>query len=110
MTDQAHARHGDPDTSHAAAKSIKDLSANQRAVLAVFRLQHEPITDDQLIDSYRMHYKALLLPQQSESGIRSRRAELNKAGLLVERDKVRLKSGNLGRSWETKRHAGRDIY
>jgi hypothetical protein len=79
MPEIAHARNTDPQTSHAAAVSVDDLTEKQSCVLAVFNLAShtagaDGLTDEELIEMY--YNPALLNVQQSESGIRTRRSEL----------------------------------
>lgn len=97
----ARARSTDPSTSHAAATSVGggDLSENQQAVMTVLRMRNFPMLDEQLVASYKTYQKPMKLPKQSESGIRSRRAELSKRGLLVEGEKRRMSTGRQGRTW-----------
>lgn len=73
-----HARTTDPQTSHEAAESVKNLTETQEYILkALVR----PRTDVDLLDAYR---NLKFAPIASESGIRSRRAELVAAGLIVD--------------------------
>ena len=75
----AHARRDDPQTSHAAAASVSGLTEKQQAVLDVFKHSSEShFSDEQMIALYQ---SAGLTPQ-SESGLRSRRSELVRKGLL----------------------------
>jgi hypothetical protein len=100
---KARARHTDPDTSHAAAKSVGPLTANQTAVMQVLRLLGRPVTDEDLVSEYQKRYKGLKLPQQSESGIRSRRNELDKRhGKLEQGDKQKISTGRMARTWSPK--------
>jgi len=77
----ARARSTDPDTSHEAAEraSLK-LNRNREAVMAVLR-DHGPLTDPALISAYQRLAGVGHVPDQSESGIRSRRADLVRMGL-----------------------------
>lgn len=77
-------RKGDPQTSRtAAARASENMTAKQLAVLTLFHL-HGEMNDEELVDRYKLRRKELgdgvsadaLIPQQSDSGIRSRRAEL----------------------------------
>jgi hypothetical protein len=97
----AHARSSDPETSHVAAAGVK-VSENQTAVLFLLRILGDPVLDEELIVAYAKRQKALKLPEQSESGIRSRRAELAKGGYLVEGEKKRMTTGGVGRTWMLK--------
>jgi hypothetical protein len=103
MTNRAHARRTDPSTSHAAAASVgSDLTDNQRAVMTVLRVMGRPVLDEELVREYLHRYKALHLPRQSESGLRSRRSELTAKAKLVEGEKKRMSTGRLGRTWSVR--------
>lgn len=92
----ARARATDPHTSHEAADSVKDVTATQDYVLKALR---RPRNDTQLIEAYRAFKKA---PFASESGIRSRRAELVKRGLIEDTgNRVRLPSGRNSIVWKS---------
>lgn len=73
--EKAFARRTDPPTSHAAAESVKHIRESQEAVLYVLR-RFGPFTDPELIAKYQEVWSERALPQQSESGIRTRRHEL----------------------------------
>ena len=79
------ARLGDPETSHAAGNSIDadTLRTSQAAVLLVLALDG-PTTDVGLIDAYLALVESGALPQQSPSGIRTRRKELVRAGYVID--------------------------
>jgi hypothetical protein len=98
---RARARNTDPATSHAAAASVGELTPNQRAVKAVLRLIGESLDED-LVREYQRRFKALQLPRQSDSGVRSRRSELSRHGDLTEGAKKRMTTGRLGRTWVVK--------
>lgn len=98
----AATREGDPETSRIAAASIGNLSENQRAVMLVLRVLAQPVLDERLIKEYQRMKKALRLPDQSESGLRSRRAELGKGGLLVQGEDKKMSTGGVGRTWTIK--------
>lgn len=77
----------------------------------MFKIFGPPMLDEELIAGYKLYRKAFALPQQSESGIRSRRAELAEAGKLVEDRRKKMSTGRMGRTWrlpenETARHEG----
>jgi len=85
MSDQldlfgALARATDPETSHQAAASV-NLTRGQRAVLAEFRI-YRTLTDEQLIKSLAIRATSCRDAMLSDSGARSRRAELVAAGLV----------------------------
>ena len=73
-----------------------ELRERQRAVLTVMRL-FGPCTDEELFLTYRNS----ALPRQSASGLRSRRAELVKLGIVEKTgEKRRMKStGNRANVW-----------
>ncbi len=72
------ARRTDPQTSHDAAASVDNVTITQSYVLQALR---KPRTDPELIEAYRNIRKA---PPASESGIRTRRAELVDKGFVVD--------------------------
>jgi len=105
MTDLvAHARTTDPITSHQAAASIKKdkVRLSQEAVLRVFK-QFGAMTDQELLKKYAfcIDYCGWLIPQQSESGIRTRRSELVTKGLVVDSgEKSMLPTGRKAIIWK----------
>jgi len=101
----AHARSDDPETSHAAAASVKNLTTNQAAIKTILRSTgRRQLRDDEIVELYQLRYRELNLPRQSESGIRSRRAELARRGDLVEGEKSRMPTGRMARTWTLKEH------
>jgi len=89
------ARTMDPETSHEAAESVRNVTTTQEYVLRALR---RPRTDPELLEAYRQFKRA---PRASESGIRSRRAELVRAGLVRDsKRRVRLESGRRAIVWE----------
>ena len=96
------ARFTDPQTSHEAAASVKNITATQAAILKL--LAAAPMSDEDLIWHYTqqisMGADARDFPRASESGIRSRRAELVKTGLVKDSgDRRRLGSGRNAIVW-----------
>lgn len=88
---RAHARNSDPSTSHvAAAHASRDMTANQAAVLEAFK-RCEAMTDVELVEFYG---QASDLPQQSESGLRTRRSELVIAGYVEDSGSKKVVSGH----------------
>jgi len=76
----AYARHTDPATSHEAAASVADdLTKVKKTILALLQA---PSTDEQLLAMYDVIAEHKLAPKQSPSGIRTRRNELYRAGLV----------------------------
>jgi hypothetical protein len=87
-----YARTADPYTSHEAAKSVNNVTQTQQAIL---QLLEKPMTDEQLVNAYQ----AGSYPAASESGIRSRRAELARKGLLVIVTTSLTANGRKARVW-----------
>lgn len=67
---KARARTGDPDTSHEAARSVRNIHASHRTILDLFR-KYGPMSDEALL--YAVADEGLTM---SPSGVRSRRSEL----------------------------------
>lgn len=89
------ARRTDPKTSHDAAESVQDVTATQDYVLRALR---KPRTDVELLEAYRNFKRA---PRASESGLRTRRSELVRQGLVRDSGRrVVLESGRAAIVWE----------
>lgn len=100
---KAKARKSDPVTSHEAAGSITavKLRESQHAVLRVLGKLRAGATDETIAEKY---YEMVAFdhgyPYQSPSGLRTRRAELVKAGLVEDAGKrKRLASGRNAIVW-----------
>lgn len=90
----ARARKTDPITSQMAAESVRNVTKTQQFVL---RVLSRPRTDVELVEAYNNMKTA---PRASESGIRSRRAELVRRNMIVDTGKrVRLDSGRYAIVW-----------
>jgi hypothetical protein len=74
----ARARTDDPETSHAAAASVKTTQNREAVYEALCKLGQ--CTDWLLVTVYQQQYEVEGWPKQSASGIRTRRAELVKLG------------------------------
>jgi hypothetical protein len=85
----APTRRTDPQTSRDAAATV-NITKGQQAVLAEFRL-YRTLTDEQLIEALRIRATSCPEARLSDSGARSRRAELVTKGLLID-------SGHRGRT------------
>ena len=91
------ARNTDPVTSHEAAASIRNISATQLGILDAL---NRPRPDVDIVEVYQ---KLKRNPRASESGIRSRRAELVAMGLVVDTgSRVKLPSGRRAIVWAKK--------
>ena len=100
---RAYARHTDPAESHAAAASVSDITGKQSAVLALIR-EFGPMTDYDMVRIYQQLYQRRGWPEQSDSGLRTRRNELFRRGYLA-RDAAKglLPSGRQAARWRTLR-------
>jgi hypothetical protein len=90
-----HARLTDPETSHEAAESVSNITPLKHEILQ--RLM-TPMTDADLIEVIRTSSRMLV----TESGVRSRRAELVQAGLVKDTGaRVKLATGRNAIVWTT---------
>ena len=93
LFDTPHARNTDPQTSHDAAASVKRIRENQQLILACIK-RLGPVTDEQLVK------KLSFYTPMSPSGIRTRRNELVKQGLVRDSGhREKLASGRLAILW-----------
>ena len=91
------ARKSDPKTSHDAADSVNNITATKKHILKVLRT---PKCDEQLVVMFRAN-GPVDLRMTSESGIRSRRAELVREGRVVDTGKrIKLASGRHAIVWK----------
>jgi hypothetical protein len=96
---KAHARASDPETSHAAAKSVRRIRRSQAAVLSCLKLLG-PRPDTLLLSGYEAHRDEHQWPKQSPSGIRTRRKELVAQGFVADSGvRRRLDSGRMAIVW-----------
>jgi hypothetical protein len=94
-----HARKTDPTTSHEAAASVGNITKTQEAILKI--LEVVPSYDLMLVHHYNKQVLLGNVPMASESGIRSRRAELVERGLVQDSgERVRLASGRHAIVWK----------
>ena len=87
------ARITDPQTSHEAAQSLKAerLSETKRAILRI--LKYKDLTDDQIYQMFNQGVEHGYWNPASVSGVRSRRAELVKDGLLIRKGQSKTRFG-----------------
>lgn len=89
------ARKRDPETSAEAADSVLRLNDKRKAVLSVIR-RHGPVSDEDIATLYPDH-----APEQSPSGLRTRRSELVKMGLVRwSGAHTTMDTGRRARLWE----------
>ena len=87
----AHARNTDPAESHAAARSVRNITAVHRAILNLLRT---PRTDEELYVKLRF-----IGVNVSPSGARSRRAELVAQGKVAKVGQGRTEAGRKCAVW-----------
>jgi len=93
------ARSTDPITSHEAADSVDEFKATETQQ-AILKLLKRPMVDQDLVFEYQVTFLNGLAPRASESGIRSRRAELVDRKLVVPVGYKKLESGRRAIVWE----------
>lgn len=93
------ARITDPETSHEAAKSLKaeNLSETKRAIVKI--LTYKNLTDDQIYQLFVQGADQGYWKPASISGVRSRRAELVKEGLLERKSQSKTPFGRACIVW-----------
>jgi len=90
---QAHARNADPVTSHQAAESVTNMRTLHSLILGVL-VSAGPLTDEGIAENFSY---AMFSP----SGLRSRRAELVRMGLVRDSGERKLtRSGRKTIVWE----------
>lgn len=96
----AKARKTDPKTSHAAADSVRNITATHERILDILR-EYGPMNDEQIADICEYQVQKADMPHVSESGLRSRRSELVARGLVVDSgDRVKMRSGRNSIVWK----------
>jgi len=95
----AHARMTDPSTSHLAAASVKNETLTKRVILNI--LNDQGMTDEELVQMYNfMSSRIDTIPRASDSGIRSRRAELTRDFKVFAVGYKKTKSGRKAIVWQ----------
>jgi hypothetical protein len=95
-----HARNTDPTTSHEAAASVTRVTDKRTACLDAIR-ELQPCTDEELAVYYARGVAAGRWPKQSQSGLRTRRSELTREGVLRDSGMCALTdSGRRSILWE----------
>lgn len=95
----AGARITDPETSHDAAKSLRaeDLSETKQAILKI--LKYKDLNDDQIYQLFFQGAELGYWKHASVSGVRSRRAELVRDGLVSRKGKSETRFGRTCLIW-----------
>lgn len=91
------ARFKDRLTSHEAAASVDNITKTQQAILVLLR---KPLTDEQLVQAYFVRSSLGKAPRASVSGIRSRRSELARLGLVKEVGFAKTESNRTATVWK----------
>ena len=100
LTLQPRARSTDPQTSADAARSVTRLRPKQEAVLKVLKA-YGWLTLEQLVQNYGRIHREVGLPQQSDSGIRTRCSELVAMGLVRDTgERRKMSTGRMAIVWE----------
>ena len=93
-------RKGDPETSLAAAASVTRITEKQQEVLRLLKM-FGPLNDEQISEEHSVEVACGYMASQSESGLRTRRSELVRRGLVRwSGEHQKLKSGRMARVWE----------
>lgn len=88
------ARATDPQTSHEAARSVRNQTETHRRILSLFKLNAlDGLTDEELAGQWQGWVDSRGWPPVSESGLRTRRHELVILGLLQDSGDKRLTRG-----------------
>jgi len=88
----------DPSTSHLAAASVKNETLTQRVILDFLFV---PMTDEELVHYYKQAQARIdTIPRASDSGIRSRRAELTRDFKVFAVGYKKTKSGRKAIVWQ----------
>ena len=95
------ARTTDPVTSHEAGEQVKNLTETKKAILKI--LKKKDYTDSQLFMLYHGLAVNGKAPYASESGVRSRRAELVKDNLVEAKGFDKTQFGRRTIVWGLKR-------
>jgi len=96
----AKARNTDPSTSYEAAKSVTAISETQTRILFLLK-EYGPQNDEQLATSYDYHATKGGWSLVSDSGLRSRRAELVGLGLVKDSgERIKMRSGRNSIVWK----------
>jgi hypothetical protein len=116
LPDSARARSGDPKVSHVAADSIGNMKERHRAVLQVARTFADSFTYDELVHRYNQRrvndaarhrlgdpHFIMDLPQMEPQSIRSRCAELRRAGWIEQAGRALSDAGSSCNTWRVTR-------
>lgn len=102
---EAHARRDDPETSHEAARSVRNIRESQMAIADLMRHVGRPISDTEIGAIYGA-WRAEggdAMPAQSPSGLRTRRSELVELGVVEDSgQRERLPSKRWAILWQIK--------
>jgi hypothetical protein len=92
------ARMSDPQTSHDAAESVENITPTKQTILTIL---NTPKTDEELVRIFQAWASHGSAPKASESGIRSRRADLVKSGRVIDTGERReISTGRKAIVWQ----------
>jgi hypothetical protein len=95
-----NAKATDPQTSHDAARSVKNLTETQKHILWIYDV-YGSMVDDKLVYHYQKLTYQGIAPRASLSGIKTRRHELVTAGKVQDSgSREKLESGRKAIVWE----------
>lgn len=92
-----HARATDPETSHLAAETVSNLTETKQAILRI--LKTKPLNDDQIYQIFFQGAEHGYWKHASVSGVRSRRAELVREGLIKQVSRTETRFGRKCYVW-----------
>lgn len=102
---EARARRTDPSTSHAAARKVTNVAKVRNHILSILWARG-PLTDPQIAEYYYNRVADGSAPMASESGLRTRRAELVKRGLVhATGEREKLDTGRTATVWSGEQKA-----
>jgi len=95
-----NAKATDPQTSHDAARSVKNLTETKKAILWILDC-YGSMVDDKLVEHYNKLVYQGIAPRASQQGVRTRRHELVVAGQVQDTgSREKLASGRKAIVWD----------
>lgn len=95
----AYARSTDPQTSHQAAESVLDVDVTETQRVILKLLKTRSMNDEQLFQIFFQGAEHGYWNHASMSGVRSRRSELTKRGLVKDCGRSKTKFGRASIIW-----------
>ncbi len=95
-----NAKRTDPQTSHDAARSVRNLASTRSSILWIYEV-YGSMVDDKLVAHYNKLTYQGIARKASDQGIRTRRKELVEMGKVQDSsDRKKLESGRQAIVWE----------